>query len=437
VQGGWSHLVRELGASDLHTLSYHVVAKLWVSAVGTSELRLRLLSVVFFAATLPFAWHLFRRFLTSNGAVVALLLVCTSPVVLENAITARSYEMLLFLSVVTTELFFTALEGEAAFPWVMYAALGTTMVYTHLTGVFVVFSHFVVLLLSKDRFRRLTPYASMFVIGVSLIPIGVAQHRASRSGTEWLGGASLGAFVTLARDLTGFWVLSAVLILAVVVAIAKMPALFRDADKRLWALLLVPAGSLIAVSPYRAFLGGRYWMVVIVPACAVMGDVVDRVSKERGTRIVAGVFVAALVVSGSWFGVTRGTETMQNWRGVAEILVTQGEEGDRVVFPNSADRSAVDYYVARGAPILPTAAYPAGDWGALGLTELWPPLDIDVDTVRAGVHGASRVWVIEGRGEAPALDPVASDALRAEGFVETRTIKLEKDVLVRLFVSNS
>src|SRR5438105_3374263 len=87
VQGDWSHLVRELGASDLHTLSYHVVAKLWVSVVGISELKLRLLSVVFFAATLPFLWRLLRRFLSANGAAVALLLTCTSPVVLENAIT--------------------------------------------------------------------------------------------------------------------------------------------------------------------------------------------------------------------------------------------------------------------------------------------------------------------------------------------------------------
>ena len=97
ISGGWIELFRDWIGPDVHPPLYFVIAKLWTSTFGISELTLRGLSFLFGIATIAVLWNDWNRNRRPQR-LIALLFTISSPTFLYYSQEARSYSLMLFLS---------------------------------------------------------------------------------------------------------------------------------------------------------------------------------------------------------------------------------------------------------------------------------------------------------------------------------------------------
>ena len=97
ISGSWIELFRDWIGPDVHPPLYFVIAKLWTSTFGISELTLRGLSFLFGIATIAILWNDWNKNRRPQR-LIALLFTISSPTFLYYSQEARSYSLMLFLS---------------------------------------------------------------------------------------------------------------------------------------------------------------------------------------------------------------------------------------------------------------------------------------------------------------------------------------------------
>ena len=97
IQDSWREMFSEWIIQDVHPPLYFILAKLWSYGFGITELSLRALSLLWSAATVILLWKYWEK--RKNFARISLLaLFISNPFFLFYSQEARSYSMLMFLS---------------------------------------------------------------------------------------------------------------------------------------------------------------------------------------------------------------------------------------------------------------------------------------------------------------------------------------------------
>jgi mannosyltransferase len=149
VASGWRNCIL---ADPFHPPLYHAATKLFVSVFGLSEYTLRFLPAVFGALTVWATWLLLRR-LSPQAARTALVLTAGSPFLIYYSQEARDYELLIFLSVLSTWSFVRFRQDGRGLA--LYAGLSICLMYSHLCGAMVLLSHEIVFwLYGRARWRE-------------------------------------------------------------------------------------------------------------------------------------------------------------------------------------------------------------------------------------------------------------------------------------------
>jgi mannosyltransferase len=97
----WAQLFSKWILPDVHPPLYQVILKLWINAIGDSEIATRTLSFIF-AVLAILLMALFTRKSGTFRQLVAIAFLGSSPAFAFYAQETRSYSMLLFLSVIVT-----------------------------------------------------------------------------------------------------------------------------------------------------------------------------------------------------------------------------------------------------------------------------------------------------------------------------------------------
>jgi uncharacterized membrane protein len=109
--------------NDPNMLFYDLLLHAW-KGFGTSATALRSLSVVFFVAAAVMVYILARHLFCLGVGLTSGLLMGVSTFGVTYAQTARSYALLLFLSVAASYLFIRAIESESKWWWIAYVLVG-------------------------------------------------------------------------------------------------------------------------------------------------------------------------------------------------------------------------------------------------------------------------------------------------------------------------
>ena len=125
VTGSWSSL-----RDELHWL-YYATVKPWSAVIGTSELALRLPSVLGAVVSVVLLYGLARRMFDERVAFVSALLLAVHPLVVQWSQQARSYTVLVALVIGATWLFLRALERETSGAWALYGVTLTVLILWH------------------------------------------------------------------------------------------------------------------------------------------------------------------------------------------------------------------------------------------------------------------------------------------------------------------
>ena len=340
-----------------HHWIYYTLMKPWTAVAGTSEVALRLPSVVIAAvacaALVPFGNRLIGRPVGSIGGVVLAL----NPFVVQWSQQARSYSIVLLASILATAAWARLRAKPTGRSWALYTiAIGVFVLIQPLSAGLVTAAHF----LAARGFRlRIVMTGVAVVLATSLFLIGVAE-RDSKGGTlVWNVDPTVGSVSHALLELGG--ALSAGLVLAGIgLAVVRRERLLLGC----WAL--APLVLSIAVTPIGKVFVDRY-LIVSTPAFALL--VSAALVRARGAwRVGALVAFAAGTLAG--LAIWYSPDGSQNWRGEDWKAATRYvmSRGGAAPYPVWTASSAYRYYggvVRQNGLDLLWAENPndfAGDW---------------------------------------------------------------------------
>ncbi len=165
-----SRLVHTITRGDPSQSFYYVLLHFWIP-LGDSETLLRLLSVIFAAATVPMLYLVGRDlFGTRIGATAAVLLPLNSYFI-EQAQEARGYSLVMLLVTTATFLYIRAVRNGRKMTWGLYALVSTLAVATHAFALFVLGVHALASLVfnADKKQRRSTTIAVSSILGLGAI----------------------------------------------------------------------------------------------------------------------------------------------------------------------------------------------------------------------------------------------------------------------------
>lgn len=385
-------------ALDVHPPLYYLSLHFWTRLFGTSEAALRSLSAVAGILALPLIYLIAKRLFDDRVAIVAMLAAALSPFLVWYSQEARSYSLLLLLSLGSVILYLRFLDGRRwALP--VYVPVTAAMIYTHYYGFWVIAAellHFVF------RARRQAEARSSAFFGLAIGLVGLAflpwvpVVLGSQGGELWRFPVSLMslpkiyALLNLGRSLDLFrvgkvihteravpvldWVmvgigLVALSYLVLMGLLARGGRDRRDGPRAGFATwyLIVPLALVFVVSLAKPVLDSKS-MIVIYPALVMLQA---RGLALSGRRLAAVSGALVLVVFGYVLGnyYFNTLPWKEDFRGAAAYVAEHDNPGDVVaIYPDYLDDAFEYYYRSGPATIvrLSTFGSEAGAQKALG-----------------------------------------------------------------------
>jgi hypothetical protein len=155
---------------DLNPPLYFILA--WMAErVGDSAELLRLPSLLAGVAAIPLTYLLGAKTVGRPAAVVGATLVALSPFLIFFSTEARSFALVMLLTLLSTIALLRAIETRRGGWWAAYAVLACATMYTHYTGVFLLAGQFLWAAWTEPRARR---------------PLSVATLAAALAYAPWL-----------------------------------------------------------------------------------------------------------------------------------------------------------------------------------------------------------------------------------------------------------
>ena len=321
--------VWDLTAQDVHPPLYYFALKTWAHFFGHTDFAMRMLSVVFGAVAILFAYLWLKYKYGATAAITATALLAISPVFVRYGQEMRMYTMALAIVFAATYVLQLAIDNGKKRWWILYAILLALGMWTHYFCALAWFAHLVYLIViyRKKIFQKkiILTYAGAVLLFVPWMPSLIRQTGSVQSGF-WIPEISAKTFMdywteTLVyQSSTGLksWLL--LLALAAIVVIVALVVKYRAKLKMLISMMLVPLGLLILVSmpPLSPMFIPRYILFAIVSVAVISGvglviyarDLPKRAAKKQVRRravIVAISFV--ILASTSIFGISSVYET--------------------------------------------------------------------------------------------------------------------------------
>lgn len=346
---------------------FYTVEKPWTIVAGTSEWALRFPSVLAAVLSSALLVVLARRFVDRWTALVAGLLLATSPFVVRWSQQARGYTMVVALSLVAVLLLLRATERGTRGAWVLYGIAFTAVIVWHpVVGLILVVPQ---LVLAYQRRGRLLPHgllaaAIVLAFGVTWAAQLAMRSRGSDTVIAWLTFPSPEVAGRALLDVSGATGLGLALALVGSLILARSERVPLAAWLGAWAL--APFVVALGASLLKPVFLDRY-LIVAAPAFAMLAAVAV-VQSGRWLRPVLVVLVVVATAAGlaEWYSIGEGGNWRgEDWRGAVAYVRSHEDGGPAVVVPWWANPAAT-YYGAKVADTSTADSVWVLDWSEDG-----------------------------------------------------------------------
>lgn len=339
VRTGWEQFVELVRAESGSQVLYYSLLRAW-SAIGHSEVWLRLPSALFAVATLVVCHRLARRLFDRRVALVALALLGVNPFFVFYAQEARGYTLATLLVTAATLALVSAVESGRRRAWWGYALLASLAAYAHLLSLFVVVAHALSLLaLRQDDRDRRALLLSGGLGAVLLAPLALLVWGGSGQ-VSGVARPSLRDVLDVAVVLAGnrgwlanlviaaAWLAGAMAAVEVVRRHGRGPQAWRWALVVAWSV--VPGALAAALSTTSPVLSARYLIVALPGLCLLAALGLVRLAEPR---LLGATLVVVLALSGVRIVDRAGAVRYdEDWRTIVHTVLADAQPGDRLVF---------------------------------------------------------------------------------------------------------
>lgn len=331
---------------DFHPPFYYLFIKYWVLVFGSSEVSLRIPSVIFGVATVYFTYLIAKKLFDEKTANIAASLAATSGLMIYYSQEARMYGLAAFL---VSVLFYLFIEKKWTLFSICLAILGMTdYIALFVLPVFIIFA-------GKDL--KKVSLSLIPLVGVSALfaPTFLKQISVgvSATGTNWgnilgvLSWKNLGLIpVKFILGRIGFdnKIIYALISATICSIFGFLLVKSRKAPKIIWAWLTLPILLGIVVSIKLPVLY-YFRFLFCLPALYILVSV--GITSLRGKMLwifLSGVILINVVSSG--FYLFDSNFQREDWRGIARAVGS-----DPIIYPSNSQYEALTYY-GKGGQIL-------------------------------------------------------------------------------------
>jgi uncharacterized membrane protein len=397
-----------------------------------NEMLLRLPSA--FAGTISIALVMLtadRLYRNERLAVLAGALLAFNPLHIWLSRMARSYTLLLALSLLASYAFLEILRGERSRTvWTLFILSSAAAYLTHYFGLILLFAQLAFLLVYRRanwyvisrwaaaQFTAITPFLLWFLplVLIDLFYPGTLIGK----GVSWIPQPHLSDLpLTLGNMAVGFdgsqsWTFLPALFAAAILIATGLIYAFRRTDIYLyWFLLAISLPlAVFVVSTIKPLYVDRYFSIGLPAVLLLMLYGWQRLRYAALRWVLVGIIL--LTGAGSVLFILRqGADEKTDWRGVAAYIRQTHRPGDGLLFEASHLREPFEYYFGTDNmdALRPMTLSEAGNFGLPAmpkLARLWVVYPNPyIDTHRQGAlpdfdpfaPGASRMgdWLIEHR----------------------------------------
>jgi mannosyltransferase len=338
-----------LNPEDQYHWLYYAAITPWTLVAGTSELALRLPSVVASAVACALLVVLARPVLGRRVALVGGLFLATSPFIVQWSQQARSYSFVLAAGVLATLLLLRAIAVGSRAAWAWYG-LGLTLVFVlqPVSALVLVPGHIVLGL--RER-RSVLPHGLLAVCLVIVLGVPWAFFRARQTPVDnWLERPSPEVAARALLDISG--ALGVGLVLSII-ALVMLRRQGRGGDA-LWlgTWAFAPFVLALAASFARPVFLDRY-LITAAPAFALLAAAaLFAVSRRVAGVLIAVALTATVAGLAHWYSIGGNNWRGEGWRNAVATVERRAGPGDAIVVVPWWAAPAATYY---GAHVVDTS----------------------------------------------------------------------------------
>ncbi len=403
-------------AADVHPPFFYIVLHYWMACLGTSELALKALPIVFGVAAIPAVYFVGRELFDARTGLLAAFILAASSFHIRYAQEVRMYSLLVLLGVLSMYFFIRLARHNTPVTWIGYVIATTLMLYTHVYGLFLLIAQnvYVVSLVLISRtdamwWRRFaTLEGVVIVLFAAWIPLFI--HQADRAVQSFsVARLSPPAVAVAFRSYAGGTLLLALFLILAVLSFVTLRATdathcaqsWRDAvrgyarrmrisDLRAQFLLVVWLVSVNAVPLMASFISSikyvdRYTIAASVALYLLVAKGITNLHHRTAQVTVVCVIALLLSLSAGMYVTGHPTEYWgkEGWvqsRETFNVINERGQSGDVLVMYPQMLWSVNRYYDKVGgmnAALLPVT-----------------PSRTDVDTLYADAKMHDRIWFV-------------------------------------------
>ena len=350
-------LIFEYSIGDFHPPLYHILLRGWILLFGTSEIAVRLPSVILGMATVYVVYLVARKLFDNKTALISATLVATSPLHVYYSQEARMYMLAAFFASLSVYFFVSIIKKETLIYWFGFVVATALMLYSDYLPYLLLPVYVVFLLIFKNKIQKSTARAflpAFILIFVLILPwflifpkqltTGLSAAAASPAWSNVVGSSSLKDLaVTYVKFVIGRISNDNNLVYALlftpagtIFAILLILSSFRMNHLRffLWLWLLVPIIVAFLISffvPVFAY----FRFIFILPAFYMLiAASINLVNWPKFNRIFLTLVLTINLVSlGIYFTNTKFQR--ENWKGAVSYIQSVSDNNSIVLFEAS------------------------------------------------------------------------------------------------------
>lgn len=334
----WSEILNKFLPGDFHPPLYYWIIKIWAILFGSTEMSLRMPSVIFGVLTVYFVYLIAKNLSSKKLGLTSAVIIATSGLHIYYSQEARMYSLACLL--VTMSVYFFIKNK-----WSIFAICLLALGLTDYVSLFMVPVFFI---LGFKQIKKVLLSQIPLILGFGVwMPIFVRQVQAgvSTQGSEWwniLGTATFKNFALipikfiLGRISFDNKLLYGFIGLALVSFFGYLIYKARKFNRLIWAWLILPVFLGLAVSikiPTLAY----FRFLFSLPAFYIL--IADGIwqNKKIAKLLLVTVLILNLSVSAAYLFNPKFHR--EDWRLAAK---TFGQE--KIVFPANSQKEALNYY---------------------------------------------------------------------------------------------
>lgn len=366
-------LVLNYSLGDFHPPLYHVVLKSWMLMFGTSEISVRLPSVIFGIVTVYVTYLIGKKLFAEKlslfeekTALIAAALMATAPLHIYYSQEARMYSLAAMLASLSVYFFTSIIKKDALVYWIGFIVSTALMLYSDYMPYLLIPLFVIYLFLNRKNISKHTTFAfipAFVVVAILISPwlvvfqkqlnVGLSVAAASPAWAQVVGTPDLKnlliTFVkfTIGRISNDNNLIYALLFspVAAYVALLLVMSFFRMSAKRsiLWYWFLGSVGfgySLAYIVPIFAY----FRFIFVLPAFYLI--LASGINTINWTPLVRTFLVVALAINliSTTIYFTNPKFQRENWRDAVSYIKQNYREKSIVLFESNYTTGPFDYY---------------------------------------------------------------------------------------------